>query len=69
MSTKKQSHFEKVVEVFGTQAEVARAIDISRSAVSYWKTRYKGEVPHRHWRSLLKAADKRGLKLSITDLI
>lgn len=28
---------EQAIEIFGTQAELARALDIERSAVSQWK--------------------------------
>lgn len=73
LTKEKQIPALKVIEVFGTNAEVSRILSISRSTVTRWSypKNLKGTgglVPQKYWVPLLQAARKRKIKLSLRDL-
>jgi hypothetical protein len=73
LTKEKQIPALKVIQVFGTNAEVSRILSISRSTVTRWSypKNLKGTgglVPQKYWAPLLQAARKRKIKLSLRDL-
>ncbi|CAB5223299.1 hypothetical protein UFOVP381_24 [uncultured Caudovirales phage] len=62
-----------VIEAFGTNAEVARIISVSKSTITRWgydkaNKGTDGRVPQKYWPTLLDAARKRKIKLNVRDL-
>ncbi len=58
---------DRLVEKFGSQAELARAVGVSQPTVWAWKRR--GVVPARRIGPLLKKAHELGIQLNAEDLI
>jgi len=54
----------RLAEVFGSQAEVARILDLDKASVSRWQN-----VPAKHHARLLAEAKRRKLRLTHADLI
>ena len=53
---------EQIAELFGSQAELAKALGLSRKNVTEWKARGYG-IPPKHYRRLFYAAQERQLEL------
>lgn len=65
---------ERVIEKFGSAAEVARVCGVSRSAVSRWPKDkanggMDGNVPSHFHRPLMMVARTRGIDLRADDLV
>ena len=56
-----------IINALGGTCEVARILGVLPSAVSNWKLR--GSIPAKYARTLIKAADKKGLDMKYEDLI
>jgi transposase len=62
-----------VIAAFGTNAEVSRILDVSKSTITRWgytkeEGGTNGLVPQKHWPALLSAAKRRRVKLSLRQL-
>lgn len=58
-----------VVETFGGVRAVSKLLDISTQSIYQWLNDPEGDVPSRHFRTLLEAARDQGLPLTAEHLI
>ena len=68
-----KSPAQSVIEAFGSNAEVSRILDVSKSTITRWgyakeQKGTNGLVPQKYWPTLLAVARKRKVKLSLRDL-
>jgi transposase len=73
INNEKPTPAELILQKFGTNAELSRILDVSRSTITRWSYSKDnkgtgGVVPQRHWPALIKAARKRKIRLSLKDL-
>jgi hypothetical protein len=68
-----KSPAQAVIDAFGSNAEVSRILDVSKSTITRWgydkaNKGTNGLVPQKYWPLLLATAKKRKIKLSVRDL-
>lgn len=68
-----KSPAQAVIQAFGSNAEVARILGVSKSTITRWgydkeNKGTNGFVPQKYWPLLLTMARKRKTKLSLRDL-
>jgi transposase len=68
-----KSPAQAVIEAFGSNAEVSRILDVSKSTITRWGYNKEhrgtnGFVPQKYWPTLLAVARKRKIKLRLRDL-
>ncbi len=68
-----KSPAQAVIEAFGSNAEVSRILNVSKSTITRWgyAKEHKGTngfVPRKYWPTLLAVARKRKVKLNLRDL-
>ncbi len=57
---------EHIFALFGTTAEMARALDEGYQTVASWRRR--GSIPAKHDKKIISAAKRRGKRLTYEDL-
>lgn len=57
----------KLVARFDSQAQLAREVGVRRSTVWMWVKR--GRIPSRHWGAIAHAAARRGITITLQDLV
>ena len=72
-----QKHFLKpastIVDLFGGVSHTADILDLNRGTVSRWMTPVidrgtGGQIPQKHWPTILRLAKRRRLKITLQDL-
>jgi transposase len=68
-----KSPAQAVIDAFGSNAEVSRILDVSKSTITRWgydkaNKGTNGRVPQKYWPLLLATAKKRKIKLNVRDL-
>lgn len=62
-----------VIERLGGKAAVAQALELDKSALSRWcqprPTGTGGHIPKRHWPQLVKMARKKGVRITLRELV